>query len=45
VQCQIRIAQDGTQDVVEIVGDTTCQDTDGFHLLGLPTLRVLLGLP
>jgi hypothetical protein len=27
------------------VRNTTCEDTDSFHLLGLPTLRVLLGLP
>ena len=46
---QGHIAQDGRQDVVEIVGDAAGQGADGFHLLRLTQLplqraQVLLGL-
>ena len=34
------VAQDSLEQVVEVVGNTTGQLADGFHLLGLPELRL-----
>src|SRR2546426_476937 len=35
---ELRVAEDGGEQVVEIVGDATRELTDGFHLLRLPEL-------
>ncbi len=49
VQCELREAEHGRQDVVEVVGDATGESPHGFHLLGLQELffelRSLLGGP
>ena len=37
--CQRSEAGDGCKDVVEVVGDSSGQDTDGFELLDLAKLR------
>ncbi len=37
---QFRIAEDGPEDVVEIVGDAAGQGADGLHFLGLLQLRL-----
>ena len=43
-QCQGHIAENGRQQIVEVVSDTTCQLADGFHLLCLPELSLQLPL-
>src|SRR5260370_42001092 len=37
---ELTVAQDGTQDVVEVVSDTSRQGTHRLHLLRLPQLRL-----
>ena len=41
---EFHVAEDGGQDIVEIVGDAAGQGADGLHLLGLDQLLFQLGL-
>jgi hypothetical protein len=40
----LRVAEDGDQEVVEIVGDSARKPADGLHFLGLPVLLLQLHL-
>ena len=44
VQAQLRIADDGREDVVEIVRDAAREGADGLHLLRLAQLPLELAL-
>ena len=43
-QGQFAVAENGSQNVVEVVGNATGQRADGLHLMGLPELFLQLFL-